>query len=85
MTVISTVIIRVVMILCMAGLADSVPGLIAVSESEVLRILLKDGRVKSTFYVTYLPADELQIRRYVSGMGIDTYFRGVRVVAGSAV
>jgi hypothetical protein len=41
MTVISTIIIGVVMIFCMAGLADSTPGLIILTEGKVIWFLLK--------------------------------------------
>ena len=58
MAVICTVIVRVMACFCMAGLADSVPGLFIIIKGEVLRSLLEDSNIKGTLKMPRFVSNE---------------------------
>jgi hypothetical protein len=64
----------------MAGLAYSVPGRITFIEGKIVRPLLENREVKSTFNVPWLTPDELKVDCLYPGVGVYNRVRPVRVV-----
>ena len=85
MAMITTIIISVVTGAGVAGLADSIPGLTIVIESEVVRHLLENRKVKGAVNVPCFFPNKLKISCLYIRVGICGRFRTVGIVTGPAI